>query len=321
MTPRLFALLLGIFSAHCFGQDAWPSRPIRMIVAYPPGGAVDVMARSVAQKLQESLGQPVPVDNRPGGSGVIGAQAVAKSAPDGYTLVVIDRGALTINPHLLKSPPYDSVRDFAYTGVSTDLHYVLAVSSALPAKSFQEFVQMAKAKPGALNYGSFGVGTIVQLNFEQLSSRLGIQLTHVPYKGAAQTSLGVLGGDVAIMMSSIAGVAGYLKDGRMRALAVSGPRRSPQLPDVPTVAELGGGSDTVVPTYFTYALPAGTPRAIVAKLNTELSRAQAAPEVADRLVKAGLEPVSTTPEEFTEGVKRDSERFARLIKTLAIPLQ
>lgn len=318
---RLLALLLGLFSIPSFAQDAWPSRPIRMVVAYPPGGAVDVMARSVAQKLQESLGQPVPVDNRPGGSGVIGAQSVAKSAPDGYTMLVIDRGALTINPHLLKTPPYDSARDFAYTGVAADLHYVLAVSSSFPAKSFQEFVQMAKARPGELNYGSFGIGTIVQLNFEQLSSHLGIRLTHVPYKGAAQTSLGVLGGDVAIMMSSIAGVAGFLKDGRMRALAVSGPRRSPQMPDVPTVTEVGGGSDTVVPTYFTYALPAGTPRAIVAKLHAELDRAQAAPDVADRLVKAGLEPSTLTPEAFTEGVKRDSARFASLIKTLAIPLQ
>ena len=314
-------LLFLALAANAFAQETYPSRPIRMIVAYPPGGAVDVMARSVAQKLQESLGQPVPVDNRPGGSGVIGAQAVAKSAPDGYTLLVIDRGALTINPHLLKTPPYDSIQDFAYTGVSTELNYVLAVSSSFPARTFQEFVKMAKAKPGALNYGSFGVGTIVQLNFEQLSSHVGIRLTHVPYKGAAQTSLGVLGGDVAIMMSSIAGVAAFLKDGRMRALAVSGPKRSPQLPDVPTVAEVGGGSDTVVPTYFTYALPAGTPRAVVTKLNTELSRAQAAPDVAERLAAAGLEPRTATPEEFTAGVKSDSARFAKLIRTLDIPLQ
>jgi tripartite-type tricarboxylate transporter receptor subunit TctC len=252
---------------------------------------------------------------------VIGAQAVAKSAPDGYTLLVIDRGALTINPHLLKTPPYDALQDFAYTGVSTELHYVLAVSSSFPAKTFQDFVSMAKAKPGALNYGSFGVGTIVQLNFEQMSSHLGIKLTHVPYKGAAQTSLGILGGDVAIMMSSIAGVAAFLKDGRMRALAVSGPKRSPQLPDVPTVAEVGGGSDTVVPTYFTYALPAGTPRAIVTKLNAELTRAQAAPEVAARLAAAGLEPRTVSPEEFTAGVKSDSARFANLIRTLGVPLQ
>jgi tripartite-type tricarboxylate transporter receptor subunit TctC len=319
---RALLLLASCLAATvAIAQDAYPSRPIRMIVAYPPGGAVDVMARSVAQKLQESLGQPVPVDNRPGGSGVIGAQAVAKSPPDGYTVLVIDRGALTINPYLLKTRPYDPTQDFAYTGVSTELNYVLAVSSSFPAKTFQEFVKMAKARPGALNYGSFGVGTIVQLNFEQLSSHLGIRLTHVPYKGAAQTSLGVLGGDVAIMMSSIAGVSAFLRDGRMRALAVSGPTRSPQLPDVPTVAEVGGGSDTVVPTYFTYALPAGTPRTIVAKLNAELGRAQAAPEVAERLAAAGLEPRTSTPEEFTASVKADSARFARLIGTLDIPLQ
>ena len=319
---RALLVLAGwLAAAAAIAQDAYPSRPIRMIVAYPPGGAVDVMARSVAQKLQESLGQAVPVDNRPGGSGVIGAQAVAKSPPDGYTVLVIDRGALTINPYLLRTRPYDPTQDFAYTGVSAELHYVLAVSSSFPAKTFQEFVNLAKARPGALNYGSFGVGTIVQLNFEQLSSHLGIRLTHVPYKGAAQTSLGVLGGDVAIMMSSIAGVSAFLKDGRMRALAVSGPKRAPQLPDVPTVAELGGGSDTVVPTYFTYALPAGTPQAIVKKLNAELSRAQAAPDVAGRLAAAGLEPRTTTPEEFTAGVKADSARFARLIGTLDIPLQ
>ena len=318
---RGLLLFLAAFTASALAQEPYPSRPIRMIVAYPPGGAVDIMARSVAQKLQETLGQPVPVDNRPGGSGVIGAQAVAKSPADGYTLLVIDRGALTISPHLLKVPPYDPVKDFAYTGVSTELHYVLAVSSSLPAKSFQDFVQMAKARPGALNYGSFGVGTIVQLNFEQLSSHLGIRLTHVPYKGAAQTSLGILGGDVQIMMSSIAGVAGFLKDGRMRALAVSGPKRSPELPEVPTVREVGGGSDTVVPTYFTYAAPAGTPRAIIAKLNVELGRAQAAPEVAERLAKAGLEPQSVAPDDFAESVRRDSARFDKLIKSLAIPLQ
>jgi tripartite-type tricarboxylate transporter receptor subunit TctC len=319
---RALLLIAGwIAAAAALAQEPYPSRPIRIIVAYPPGGAVDVMARSVAQKLQETLGQPVPVDNRPGGNAVIGAQAVAKAAPDGYTLLVIDRGGLTINPSLYKTAPYDSLNDFAYTGVSTELHYVLAVNASLPAKNFQEFVQLAKSKPGSLNYGSFGLGSIVQLNFEQLNSHLGIQLTHVPYKGAAQTSLGVLGGDVAIMMSSIAGVAAFLREGRLRALAVSGPKRSPQLPEVPTVTELGGGSETVVPTYFTYVAPAGTPRAVIAKLNAELARAQLAPEVAERLTKAGLEPRTSTPEEFTESVKRDTARFGKLIKDLGIPLQ
>ena len=319
---RWIAILLAFLGCSAgYAQEPWPTRPIRIIVAYPPGGAVDVMARSVAQKLQESLGQPVPVDNRPGGSGVIGGQAVAKSAPDGYTLLVIDRGALTINPHLLKTPPYDSLQDFAYTGVSTELHYVLAVNASLPVKSFQEFVQLARSKPGSLNYGTFGTGSITHLNFEQMNRELGIRMTHVPYKGAAQTSLGLLGGDVAIMMSSYAGVAGFLRDGRMRALAVSSPKRSPEMPDVPTLAELGGSSDMMVPTYFTYVAPVGTPRAVIAKLNAELGRAQQAPEVLERLTKAGLEPKTTTPEAFTAEVKRDLERFGNLVKTVGIPLQ
>lgn len=321
MRLRTLLFLLAAASAGALAQEQYPARPIRMIVAYPPGGAVDIMARSVAQKLQETMGQPVPVDNRPGASGVIGAQAVAKSAPDGYTLVVIDRGALTINPSLYKAPPYDPVKDFAYTGVSTELHYVLAVNAAFPAASFQDFVQMAKAKPGAINYGSFGIGTITQLNFEQLASHLGIRLTHVPYKGAAQTSLGVLNGEVAIMMSSIGGVASFLKEGRLRALAVTGPKRSPQMPDVPTVREVGGGSDTVLPTYFTYAAPAGTPRPVMARLAAELARAQQAPEVLERLAKAGLEPQVMTPESFAEEVKRDLSRFKALIGKLDIPLQ
>jgi len=318
---RWILLLIASCVAVPASAQTYPNKPIRMIVAYPPGGAVDIMARSVAQKLQESLGQPVPVDNRPGGSGVIGAQAVAKAPPDGYTLLVIDRGALTINPSLYKTPPYDPVSDFAYTGVSTELHYVLAVNSALPVATFQDFVKLAKGKPGALNYGSFGIGTIVQLNFEQLSSHLGIKMTHVPYKGAAQTSLGVLNGEVAIMMSSIAGVAGFLKEGRLRALAVTGPNRLPQIPDVPTLREVGGGSDTVVPTYFTYAAPAGTPRAVLARLNAELARAQQAPEVLERLAKAGLEPQTVTPEAFAEEVKRDLTRFRALVSQLDIPLQ
>jgi tripartite-type tricarboxylate transporter receptor subunit TctC len=318
---KLAALLaLTVAGASAFAQETWPNRPIRMVVAYPPGGAVDIMARSVAQKLQESLGQPVPVDNRAGGSGVIGAQAVASAPADGYTMLVVDRGALTINPSLYRSPPYDPTKDFAYTGVSTELHYVLAINASLPVSSLQEFVRLAQSKPGAINYGSFGIGTITQLNFEQLAAHFGIRLTHVPYKGAAQTSIGVLNGEVAIMMSSVAGVASFLKDGRLRALAVTGPKRSPQMPEVPTLREAGGG-DTVVPTYFTYALPSGTPRAVVARLSTELARAQQASDVLERLTKAGLEPQVVAPEAFADEVRRDLARFRTLIAKLDLPLQ
>ena len=322
MMRLIFVLVAGwiaVLAANA--QEAYPTRPIRIVVAYPPGGSVDLMARTVALKLQEALGQPVSVENRPGGNAVIGALFVAKAAPDGYTLLVIDRGGLTINPSLYKSPPYDSLKDFAYIGVSAELHYVLAVNASFSAKSFKEFVQLAKSKPGSLNYGSFGTGSITHMNFEQMNSFLGIQMTHVPFKGATETSLGVIGGDIAMMMSSFAGVSGFLGDGRMRALAVSGPKRLTQLPDVPTVSEAGGGSNTMVPTYFTFVAPAGTPRAVISKLNAEIGRVQLIPEVAERLAKAGLEPRTTTPEAFIEEVKRDIERFGTLVKKVGVPTQ
>ena len=321
MIARVLLAALAALPAPAFAQEAYPSRPIRMIVAYSPGGAVDIMARASALKLQAALGQPVPVDNRAGGSGVLGAQIAAKSPADGYTVLVIDRGAMTINPSLYKTAPFDAVHDFAYTGVSAELHYVLAVKSSFPASTLREFAQVAKQKDGALNYGSFGIGSITQLNFELLSAHYGMRLTHIPYKGSAQTAIGVLNGEVAIMMSSYAGVAAFLKDGRMKALAVSWPTRTPQLPDVPTVREAGGGADTVVPTYFTFAAPAGTPPAIMAKVTAELARAIRAPDVAERLAAAGLEPHVEPPEAFTAEVGRDVARFGVLVKQLGVPLQ
>lgn len=302
-----------------FAQEGYPSRPIRMIVAYPPGAGVDLMARAASQKLTESLGQPVPVENRPGANGLIGAQAVANAPPDGYTLLVIDRGALTINPSLYKALPYDPLKDFAYIGVSAELQYVIAANAALPVSNFREFVALAKSQPGKMNYASFGTGSIVQLNFEQMNSHLGIKLTHVPYKGAAQTATAAINGEVQVMMSSLAGVAGFIRDGRLRALAVGRQTRSPMLPDVPTVAEVGGGTDTVVPTYFTFVAPAGTPHAIITKLNSELARILTAPDMVEHLAKGGLEPQTATPDAFTEGVKRDIARFGALVKKLDIP--
>ena len=321
MMRWILILLAGwIAAAPVCAQEVYPSRLIRIIVAYPPGGAVDIMARITAQKIQETLGQPVVVENRGGAGGVIGTQAVARAAPDGYTLLVVDRGTLTINPSLHKVPPYDAVKDFAYTGVSAELHYVLVVTAASPAKSLREFVQLAKSKPGSLNYGA-ATGSIIHLNFERMNSQLGIQVTHVPYKGAADSLRGAVSGDVALTMSSYAGVSGFLRDGRLRGVAVSSSERLPQLPHVPTVSEAGGGSDAIVPTYFTYVVPAGTPRAVIAKLSAELGRAQLAPDVMEGLIKAGLEPKITTPEAITESVKRDTEHFGKLIKAVGITLQ
>lgn len=300
---------------------AFPARTIKIVVAYSPGAGVDLMARAVAQKLSESVGQPVVVENRPGAHAIVGADYVAKQPADGYTLLVIDRGALTINPGLYKSLPYNPLKDFAYTGISTELRYVLAINPALPAKTFAEFVQLAKTKPGGLNYASFGTGSIVQLNFERLKTHAGIDLTHVPYKGTTQVVTSVMAGDAHIMMSSPEGVMNYVRDGRLRAIAVGSPARMPMLPDVPTMNEAGGGADTLVPTYFTFAAPGGTPRAVVTKLHAELGKALAAPEVAERLARGGLVAQPSTPEAFADSVRQDIERFGKLVRELGIQAQ
>ena len=295
---RLVFAVLCLFAPLAHAQGAYPDRPIRVIVAYSPGGGVDIITRAVAQKLTAALGQPVPVENRPGANGMVGAQAVAKSAPDGHTLLVIDRAGLTINPSLHKTLSYDPLKDFAFTGVSTELRYVLTVNAALPVRTFEEFVQYAKARPGAVNYATFGVGSLIHLNFEQLNSAFGLAMVHVPYKGSTRAATAVLTGEAAVMMSSQAGVASFVRDGRLRGIAVA--------------------DDVLTPGYFTFALTAGTPREIVLKLHAELERALAAPDMAERLALAGMQPHSTTPDAFAEGVRRDIERFGKLVRTLGI---
>lgn len=299
-------------------DSAYPSRPIKLIVPYSPGGSTDLTARTVAQKLSESLGQPVVVENRPGANGNLGAEIVAKSAPDGYTLLLAERGAMTINPSLYRSLPFDSVRDFEYIGIATFSAYVLVIKPALPARTFAEFVQYARSKPGAIDYASQGIGSMTHMNAETLNSNLNIKLTHVPYKGAGPATAAVFAGEVGMTLASVPAVLGFVRDGRIRALAIGSTGRSPLLPDVPTFAEAGGGADTVVPTYSGFAAPAGTPRAIVAKLNAEIRRALGQRDVAERLVGAGLEPRGSSPEEMTELIKRDLERFAKLVKAIGI---
>lgn len=316
----VFGTLTGS-AAIASAQTDFPQRPIRVIVAYSPGAGVDLMARVVAQKLTDVFGQQVVVENRAGANGLVGAQAVARSAPDGYTMLVIDRGALTINPILHKAPPYDPLKDFAYTGVMTELRYVLAISAKVPATTFQEFVQLAKAKAGALNYASVGSGSIIHLNFEQLNAQFGMKLTHVPYKGSNAASAAVIAGESSIMMSSWTAVAGLVRDGRLRALAYGSQHRSPRFPDVPTVIEAGGTIDTVTPGYFTFALPVGTPEPVLARLIKELASAVQLPDVGERLANAGLDPIVTTPAAFVESVRTDIARFGKLVKTLGVEAQ
>jgi len=300
------------------GDAAYPNRPIKLIVAFPPGGGADLTARIVAQKLSESLGQPMLVENRAGANGIVGASAVAKSAPDGYTLLLTDRGALGINPSIYKSLPYDPTRDFAYVGITVFGPYVMVVNPSLPARTLTEFMQLARSKPGAINYGSMGIGSMVQFNVEALNARMGTRLSHVPYKGGGAAVAAVVSGEIGMTIVAVPGALGFIRDGRARALALGADKRSVLLPDVPTLAEAGGGEDVLVPTYFGIAAPTETPRAIITKLNAEIRRALGQADVATRLIQAGLEPAGSSPEEMLDLVKRDIVRFAALVKTVGI---
>ena len=318
------ALSCSLGSLGVSGQTApkadpdYPTHTITLIVAFPPGAGADLTARTVGQKLTESLGQPVVIDNRAGANGILGTSAVAKAAPDGYTILLTDRGALGINPNTYKKLAYDPLKDFEYISIAAVGPYVLAVKADLPAKSYDELSQLARAKPGVVNYASFGVGSMPQLNMEAFKARLGINLTHIPYKGGAQVAAALLSGEVDVALLTAPSLVGPLKSGKVRALAVGAGKRTALLPEVPTMTEVGGGDDTFVPTYFGFAAPAGTPRAIVNKLNAEIRKALAQKDIIDRLSGAGLDATGSSPEEMADTVKRDVARFGVLVKAIGI---
>jgi tripartite-type tricarboxylate transporter receptor subunit TctC len=312
------AAMAGAMAAHSQSAPGYPNRPIKLIVAYPPGGGSDLTARTVAQKMSEQLGQPIVVENRPGANGGIGADQVAKSAPDGYTLLLADRGALGINPSIYAKLPYDPLKDFAYVGIVTEAPYVLVANPKLQVSTVQELVALAKAKPKSIDYGSFGIGSMAQLNLEAFNQRLGTDLQHVPYKGAGPAVQAVVSGEVGVAIASAPSVLGFIKEGRLRALAVGADRRMSLLPDVPTMTEAGGQADTLIPVFFAFAAPAGTPPDIVAKLNAEMKRALAVPDVAEKLTANGLVPTGSSPEQMAKIVAQDVERFRALVKSIGV---
>ena len=318
MVAAIRILLLCLACACAWAQDAFPSKPIKLIVSFPPGGGADLTARTVAMKMSESLSQPIIVENKPGANGLVGAGAVAQSPADGYTMLLTDRGALGVNPSLYKNMPYDPTKDFAYVGIVTVAPYVLVSDPRLPVQTFGELIAYAKAHPGKLNYASFGIASMAHLNMEALKARLGVDLVHVPDKGAGPAVQGVVAGDSALTITSPAAVLGFVRDGRLRALAIGAPSRSPLLPDVPTLAEAGTDGDLLASTYFAFAVAAGTPRPIVDRLHAEMRHAVTAPDVAERLKKAGLDPVGGSGEELLAEVKRDIPRFRKLIADIGI---
>lgn len=317
-TRFVLALLL-YASLQCFAQaPIYPTKPIRLIVPFPPGGSTDLTARLVARKMQDAFGQPIVVENRPGANGLVGTGVVATSAPDGYTILLTDRGALGINPSLYRKLPYDPLKDFDYIGISTLGLTVVAISASLPAHTLKEFVEYARAKPSGVSYASLGVGSLAQLNMESLKRAMGMDLVHIPYKGAGPAAAAVASGEVGATVTGAPPLVPHIRDGRVRALAIVAPQRWSQLPDVPTVTEAGLPPDTVVPSYFGFAAPAGTGAAIVGRLSIEARRGVMSPEVTEKVAAVGLTPLGGTSAEMTQSVRQDVARFAVLVKAIGI---
>ncbi len=311
---QFFIHLLLLLAASTAMAQGFPQRPVRIIVPYPPGSGTDIVARILGQKLSEGWGQQVIVDNRPGAGAIIGVDAVAKAAPDGYTIGIADTGPLAINPALYAKLPYHPVRDFAPVTVVATLPFMLVVHPSVPARNVAELVALAKAKPGQINYASVGNGSAVHLATELFKSRAGIDLTHIPYKGSAPALQGLLAGEASVMFVNLLSAMPLVKAGKLRALAAAPAARIGALPDLPTIAEAG------VPGYafeawFGIVAPAGTPKPVVDRLNQELRRVIALPEVRDLLVnKGGFEPVGSTVESFTSLIPAEMERWGKLVR-------
>jgi len=314
----LILFLAALWPADGALAQAYPAKSIRLVVPFSPGGAADLTARTLGQKMSEQMGQPIVIENKPGANGVLGIDAVAKSAPDGYTILLTDRGSLAVNPSLYTKLPYDPLKDFADIGIVTDGPYVLVANPKLDVKTPQELVALSKAKPGTLSYASYGVGSMAQLNLEAFNQKMGTDMLHVPYKGAGPAAQAAVAGEVGVTVAAVPAVQGFIKDGRLRALAVGSSKRFAVLPDVPTMKELGAPDDILVPTYFALLAPAGTPPAIVAKLNAEMKKAIADSAVAERLSGAGLVPEGGTPEAMAASLKQDVPKFAELVKKIGI---
>ena len=315
---RLLAALTLAFAALA-AQAQYPNRPVKLIVPFPPAGATDIVGRIVAQKLGEQLGQPVVVENRPGAGGSIGSDLVAKSAPDGYTLLIATSSTHSIGP-MLQKLPYDPLKDFAPITHVANVPNVLVVSPKLPVGSVAELIALAKSKPGQLNFASSGVGTIVHLNAELFKMLAGVDLVHVPYKGTALSIPDVANGSIAMLFDSLASVQPHIKAGRVRPLAVNAQKRSALLPEVPTLAEAGMPAFDRY-TWFGMFAPAGTPAAIVERVQSGVLAALKAPDLLERFAAAGAEAVGSTPGQFVERIKSDAAKWAQVIKAANVKVQ
>ena len=311
-------LWLFVTAAQAASTDsgqAWPTKPVRVILAVPAGGTPDVVARMITPGLSAILGQQLVVDNRGGAGGLIGAELAARAAPDGHTLFFSAPGSLTILPHLQKKVPYDALRDFAPVSLVCSGPFLLITHPSVQAKTVSELIAQAKAEPGKLNYGSAGNGAPNHLAMELFKNMAGVNITHVPYKGAPQAVTDVLGGNMHLMLNSIPPVIQHIKAGRLRLLGVSSAKRSPQLPEVPTIAEAGVPGYEFI-TWFGMLAPANTPRAIVSRLHGAMLKVVHAPESKSQFEKLGYDTVGSSPDEFAAYLRAEYEKFGNIVKRI-----
>ena len=318
-TLVILGLMLVTAAAVAQGAAQYPSKPIRVILPYAPGGSTTGVTRIYTQKLTEVWGQSVIVDNRPGGNTIIGSEAMVRSPNDGYTLLTVTNTHV-INPLLIKTMPYDTLKDFAAISTLTRSDYMIGIHPSVPARNLKELIALAKAKPGSLNSATVGTGTVQHLVHELFCITAGVKITHVPYKGGGPAMTDLIGGQVQMSMNNLVNLAPHVKSGKVRAIAVSGDTRNPLLPDMPTFTE-AGLPGYVANNWFGMLAPAGTPKDILEKVAAEIRKAQGSADVKEQLAKQGVDPLASTPAQFEALIRSDMERYAKVIKTANIKVE
>ena len=308
-------VLFGMAWAAAFGAQAqgYPNHPIRLVVPYPPGGTADLLARVLGQKLGESLGQPIIVEDRGGAGGNIATDLVAKSAPDGYTLLMANASVLAINPTLFGSLPFDPMRDFAPVSLVADVPLILVVHPSLPVRSVKELLALAKARPGEINYAAAGLGSTTHLSMELFKTMAGVKLVTIPFKGSGPALAALIAGQVPVMFELFPTALGFVKSGKLRPLAVTSSVRSPLMPELPTVAETGLPGFEVA-SWFGVVAPAGTPKEIVARLNADIVRIVSSADMRERFAGLGAEPHANSPEQFSQFILTEFKKWAQIVK-------
>jgi tripartite-type tricarboxylate transporter receptor subunit TctC len=312
-------LVLWVMSADAVAQ-AYPSKPVRWVVPFPPGGSADIMGRMIGQELAKTVGQPVVIENRAGASAIVGSEYVARSAPDGYTLLQGNVSQMTIHPALYPKLPYDPIRDFAPVTVLGIVTSVVVVTPSLPVDSVKDLVALARKRPGQLNYTSSGAGASTHLTGELLKQRAGIAMTHVNYKGSGPALTDVMAGFVEIMFENLPSALPFIRSGKLKVLAVTGRNRSAILPEVPTLAESGfPGFDMV--SWQALLAPAGTPRPVIDRLNAEVGRVLRTPEMKEKMSGLGTDIVANSPEEFAQYLRVETAKWSQIVKVAGIRLE